>query len=54
MNMHKNARMTPLGRDHLVRAVAGRRRRPPHMPQASARGRPANGLAASRRRGERV
>ena len=38
------ARLTPLGRERMVRAIlrAGRRRRPPHVPQASARadGRP--------------
>jgi hypothetical protein len=40
MNMHhKNARLTPLDREGLVRQVAsGRHRRPPHEPQASDRG----------------
>ena len=50
MNIHKNARLTPHGRERMVRAIveAGRRRRPPHEPQASARARRANGLTASR------
>ena len=50
MNIHKNARLTPHGRERIVRQVrrAGRRRRPPHEPQASARERCANGWRASR------
>ncbi|WP_252720216.1 leucine zipper domain-containing protein, partial [Acinetobacter baumannii] len=32
MNIHKNARLTPLGREHLVRAVLGGQ-----APQAAAR-----------------
>ena len=45
MNMHKNARLTPLGRERVVRQVeSGRRRRPSAKPQASARGRFVSGL----------
>ena len=50
MNIHKNARLTPHGRERIVRLVrAGRRRRPPAKPQASARGRCANGWSGSSR-----
>jgi hypothetical protein len=55
MNMHKNARMTPIGRERLVQAVVGGQR-----PEAAARaagvpgGRCTNGLLASRLKGERV
>ena len=50
MNIHKNARLTPRGRELIVRQIerAGRRRGPPHEPQASARGPRANGLRGSR------
>jgi hypothetical protein len=44
MNVHKNARLTPLVESGLYgRSRAGRRRRPSPKPQASARGRFASG-----------
>jgi hypothetical protein len=45
MNVHKNARLAPRGRERIVRQVGvGRCRRPSSKPQASARGRFASGL----------
>ena len=51
MDVHKNARLTPHGRERIVRQVgAGRRRRPSVKPQAFARARFASGLSDSQRR----
>ena len=45
MNIHNNARLTPLGRERLVRMMLrrGKHRRPPHGRQAFARARRASG-----------
>ena len=51
MNIHKNARLTPLGRERIVLQVeSGQTPKAAAQPQASARGRFANGL--TRYRGE--
>ncbi len=46
MNMHKNARLTPLGRERIVRQVeSGQTPEAVSKPQASVRGRFASGLS---------
>jgi hypothetical protein len=51
MDIHKNARLTPLGRERLVKMVlGGKRRRPPVKPQAFALAPAANGAIASSRK----
>ena len=55
MNIHKNARLTPIGRERLVQAIlSGQTPEAAAHAAGSARGRHANGFPASRPKGERV
>ena len=51
MNIHKNARLTPHGRERIVRQIeSGQTPEAAAEPQASARGPPASGSPGSRRK----
>jgi hypothetical protein len=55
MNIHKKARLPPIGRERLVEAMlGGQTPKAAVRPQASARRLRANGLTVSRWKGERA
>lgn len=52
MNMHMNARLTPKGRERLMRMMlSGQPRKPPHEPEGFARGRCVGGSLVTQRKG---